>query len=137
MTDTAPLAATPAHARVAPPFATAPMPLHACSICLRVRHRDHWIEVESAIHLVRSFESEIPPRLLPAICDSCAAAIAVRRGRKPQRDEESRAHAEAAFSNAVLRFNDRPTLANFALYRLVSRELELARKRARSERRAA
>jgi hypothetical protein len=130
MADTAALRAKQEHPEVAPPFRAGPSSLHACSICLRVRHQERWVEVESAIQLVRSFESPVPPRLLPAICDPCATAIALRRKRKPQRDAEAPAEFEPAFSKAVLRFSDRPTLANFALYRLVSRELE--RRRARS-----
>jgi hypothetical protein len=133
MTDTAPLDAPPTQASVAQPLPTVAVTLQACSICLRVRDQDEWIDVETAIQLVRSFESECPPRLLPAICDSCATSIAARRGGKPRGEHPSSAPTEGAFSKAVHRFNDQPTLANFALYRLVSRELDLA-KRTRTER---
>jgi hypothetical protein len=128
MADTAPLRATRERARLAAPFAANPTPLPTCSICLRVRYQDRWVEAESVIQLVRSFDSPIPPRLLPAICDRCTAAIADRRGREPQHVGETPAPSERAFSKAVLRFSDRPTLMNFAVYRFASRELERAGK---------
>jgi hypothetical protein len=56
-----------------------PAELDACSICLRVRHDEQWIEADTAMRLWRSYEYAAPPRLLPAICDRCAAQIALRR----------------------------------------------------------
>jgi hypothetical protein len=69
------------HVAVLRPSRIAQAELDTCSICLRVRHEDQWIEVETAIRALRSFEHPAPPRLLPALCDRCAALLALRRGR--------------------------------------------------------
>jgi hypothetical protein len=55
----------------------------ACSICLRVREDSRWIDAAAAIRLSRSFENDMAPRLRPGVCDECAAAISLRRGRRP------------------------------------------------------
>jgi hypothetical protein len=60
-----------------------PTTLDACSLCLRVRQDSHWIEAETAIRAFRSFEHAAPPRLRPAVCDTCANVIALRRSHGP------------------------------------------------------
>jgi hypothetical protein len=73
-----------------PPHGVARLPrvhevavLDACSICLRVRYEAHWIEPGIAIRALRTFEQASPPRLRPAICERCAAALAQQRSRAP------------------------------------------------------
>ena len=53
--------------------------LITCSLCLRVRQGSEWMEAEQVIRAIRSYELELPPRLQPAVCDSCAESIATRR----------------------------------------------------------
>jgi hypothetical protein len=72
--------------KFAPPTAVADLPrtqepvtIDACSLCLRVHHDSHWIEAETAIRAFRTFELAAPPRLRPAVCDTCANVIAQRR----------------------------------------------------------
>ena len=54
-----------------------------CSICLRVRDEDRWIDAGTAIRGSRSFEHDSAPRLGHGVCEHCADAIAVRRDRAP------------------------------------------------------
>jgi hypothetical protein len=56
-----------------------PATLAACSICLSIRRGQRWLAAEHAIHELRSYEFDAPPRLRPAICDSCASNLARRR----------------------------------------------------------
>jgi hypothetical protein len=53
--------------------------LTACSLCLRVMRDGVWIEAQTAIGELRSFEQEAPPRFKPALCPSCEAALQARR----------------------------------------------------------
>ena len=53
--------------------------LITCSLCLRVLRGSEWIEAESVIGEIRSYELETPPRLEPAVCDFCADSILNRR----------------------------------------------------------
>jgi len=55
--------------------------LDACSICLSVRYESRWIEPGIAIRAMRTFELDSPPRLQPAICERCAAALSSQRSR--------------------------------------------------------
>lgn len=55
--------------------------LVTCSLCLRVRRGSAWIEAEAVITELRSYELDVPPRLLPGVCDDCADAILLRRAR--------------------------------------------------------
>jgi hypothetical protein len=56
-----------------------PLTLTACSLCLRVLQEDKWIEAETAILELRSFEHQAAPELEPALCVHCAEAIDRRR----------------------------------------------------------
>jgi hypothetical protein len=56
-----------------------PLTLTACSLCLRVLHHGEWIEPETAIVELRSFEHQAAPLLEPALCAHCAEAIDQRR----------------------------------------------------------
>jgi hypothetical protein len=49
--------------------------LVTCSLCLSVRRGSAWIEAEAVIRERRSYELPAAPRLRPAVCDNCAAAI--------------------------------------------------------------
>jgi hypothetical protein len=53
--------------------------LTACSVCLRVRHGSDWIDADSVIRQLGSYEFEDAPRLEPALCDLCAASISAHR----------------------------------------------------------
>jgi hypothetical protein len=50
-----------------------------CSICLRVHRGSEWLEAESVIKEIRSYELQAPPRLRSAVCDDCAESIFGRR----------------------------------------------------------
>ena len=58
--------------------------LPTCSLCLRVRRSSDWIEAEAVIQELRSYELPVAPRLQPAVCHDCAAAIYDRRTRAEQ-----------------------------------------------------
>lgn len=53
--------------------------LITCSLCLRVLQDSQWMEAEQVIRAIRSYELPAPPRLQPAVCDSCAESIVSRR----------------------------------------------------------
>jgi len=53
--------------------------LVACSLCLRVRRGSAWVDAETAIRELRTYELPSLPRLEPAVCDDCLAAIVERR----------------------------------------------------------
>ena len=53
--------------------------LATCSLCLRVLRGSEWMEAESVIREIRSYELEAPPRLQSAVCEPCAEAILSRR----------------------------------------------------------
>jgi hypothetical protein len=53
--------------------------LVTCSVCLRVLRSSQWVEAETVIREIRSFELEAPPRLDPALCTGCADSILSRR----------------------------------------------------------
>lgn len=55
--------------------------LIACSRCLRVLRDDDWVEAETVIRELRSFEYEAPPRFEPVLCPLCTFSIELRRGR--------------------------------------------------------
>ena len=55
------------------------MHLAACSLCLRVRRGSAWVDAESVIRELRTYELRPLPRLEPAVCDDCLAAIVRRR----------------------------------------------------------
>jgi hypothetical protein len=58
--------------------------LVTCSLCLRVRRGSAWVEPESVITELRSYELDTAPTLLPGVCDACIDAIL---GRRAQREE--------------------------------------------------
>jgi len=58
---------------------TANPDLVTCSLCLRVRRDSAWVEPESVITELRSYELDTAPTLLPAVCDACIDAIVGRR----------------------------------------------------------
>ena len=51
----------------------------ACSLCLRVRRGSAWVDAEAVIRELRTYELLSLPRLKPAVCDDCLAAILERR----------------------------------------------------------
>jgi hypothetical protein len=53
--------------------------LTACSLCLRVLQGGEWIDAETAIRELRSFEHHEPPQLEPGLCAHCAESIHQRR----------------------------------------------------------
>ena len=53
--------------------------LSSCSVCLRVRWAGKWIEAETMIRELRSFERHSPPRFKPALCATCEEELYVRR----------------------------------------------------------
>jgi hypothetical protein len=53
--------------------------LTACPLCLRVLRGTEWVDAETVIRELRSFEHEAPPRFEPALCPTCAIAIQLRR----------------------------------------------------------
>jgi hypothetical protein len=53
--------------------------LITCSLCLRVLRGSEWTKAEHVIREIHSYELEHPPRLLSAVCDSCAESIFSRR----------------------------------------------------------
>lgn len=53
--------------------------LATCSLCLRVLRGSEWMEAESVIREIRSYELEAPPRLESGVCEPCAEAILSRR----------------------------------------------------------
>ena len=60
--------------------------LLACSVCLRVRHGSGWVAPERVIRELRSYEFDRPPRLRPAVCDSCVAELRARRAKSEDRE---------------------------------------------------
>jgi hypothetical protein len=55
--------------------------LIGCSRCLRVLRDDEWVEAETVIRELRSFEYEAPPRFEPVLCPICTLSIELRRER--------------------------------------------------------
>ena len=53
--------------------------LSTCSLCLRTLRSGEWIEAETIIRELRSFEHQSPPRLRSAVCDACVESIYLRR----------------------------------------------------------
>jgi hypothetical protein len=53
--------------------------LMTCSLCLRVLRGSEWVEAETIIREIRSYELEAPPRLDSGVCEHCAEAILSRR----------------------------------------------------------
>ena len=53
--------------------------LEACSLCLCMRRGSAWVDAEAVIRELRTYELRSLPRLKPAVCDDCLAAILVRR----------------------------------------------------------
>jgi hypothetical protein len=53
--------------------------LVTCSLCLRVHRGSAWVEPESIITELRSYELDTAPTLLPGVCDACTDAILGRR----------------------------------------------------------
>jgi hypothetical protein len=53
--------------------------LTVCSVCLRVRHGSNWIDADSLIRQLRSYEFHDAPRLEGALCDVCATSVSERR----------------------------------------------------------
>jgi len=53
--------------------------LITCSLCLRVLRGSEWMEAESVIREIRSYELEALPRLQSGVCEACAESIFSRR----------------------------------------------------------
>jgi hypothetical protein len=53
--------------------------LITCSLCLRVLRGGDWVDAESVIREIRSYELEVPPHLHDAVCEACADSIFSRR----------------------------------------------------------
>lgn len=53
--------------------------LVACSVCLRVREGEGWIDADEAIRRLRTFERERVVRLGGALCDRCETELQLRR----------------------------------------------------------
>jgi hypothetical protein len=62
-----------------------PHKLVACSVCLRVREGDEWVDVDDAIRRLRTFERKDVVRLRGALCDRCEFELRQRRGSAPDR----------------------------------------------------
>jgi hypothetical protein len=58
--------------------------LTACSLCLRVMRDGRWVEAQTAIGELRSFEQQEPPRFKPALCPACEASLKARRLQVPE-----------------------------------------------------
>ena len=58
--------------------------LVTCSVCLHVLRSSQWVEAETVIREIRSFELDAPPRLEPALCTVCADSILGRRSEAQQ-----------------------------------------------------
>jgi hypothetical protein len=65
-----------------PPQPESQSGLVTCSLCLRVRRGEAWIEPERVIRELRSYELAVPPHLQPAVCEDCAEAIFSRRAQR-------------------------------------------------------
>jgi hypothetical protein len=63
----------------------APSALTACSVCLRVLHGSDWVDAETVIRELRSFDLATAPRLGPALCDRCVRPLRGRRARPEER----------------------------------------------------
>jgi hypothetical protein len=46
--------------------------LVVCSLCLRVLRGSEWVEAETVIRELRTYELEAPPTLHSAVCDLCS-----------------------------------------------------------------
>ena len=66
--------------------------LIACSRCLRVLRDAEWVDAETVIRELRSFEYEAPPRFEPVLCPICTLSIQLRRAqaRVPLRRDMAR-----------------------------------------------
>jgi hypothetical protein len=53
--------------------------LITCSLCLRVLRGSEWLEAETVIREMRSYELEALPRLQSGVCEACAESIFSRR----------------------------------------------------------
>jgi hypothetical protein len=58
--------------------------LVTCTLCLRVHRGSAWVEPESVITELRSYELDTAPTLLPGICDACIDAILDRRSQREE-----------------------------------------------------
>ena len=68
------------HTSIAPaPEPSGWLSLSTCSLCLRTLRNGEWIEAETIIRELRSFEHQAPPRLKSAVCDACVESIYLRR----------------------------------------------------------
>ena len=54
--------------------------LESCSLCLRVRRGSAWVDAETVIRELRTYERALP-RFQPCLCEDCATAILYRRAR--------------------------------------------------------
>jgi hypothetical protein len=52
--------------------------LVTCALCLRVRRGSAWVDAETVIRELRSFDRALP-HLRPGVCDDCLAEVYVRR----------------------------------------------------------
>jgi hypothetical protein len=59
----------------------AALALTACSVCLRVWQGSDWVDPETVIRQLRSFDVVTAPRLNPGLCDRCARSLRERRAR--------------------------------------------------------
>jgi hypothetical protein len=57
--------------------------LTLCSLCLRVQRGRKWIDAQSVIRELRSYEQKAPPQFRGAICDECVDSILRRRAEEP------------------------------------------------------
>jgi hypothetical protein len=55
--------------------------LTVCSVCLRGLHGSDWLDAETVIRELRSFDLATPPRLKAALCDRCVRSLRERRAR--------------------------------------------------------
>jgi hypothetical protein len=58
-----------------------PWALTACSVCLRVLHGSGWVDAQTVIRELSSFDLATAPRLKPALCDRCVRSLRERRAR--------------------------------------------------------
>ena len=73
--------AGPALNLIAPVEDHVPRALTACSVCLCVLRGTDWVEAETVIRELRSFEVSAAPRLSSALCHRCARSVRERRAR--------------------------------------------------------
>ena len=61
-----------------------PSALTACSVCLRVLQGSDWVDAETVIRELRSFDLATAPRLKSALCDPCVRSLRERRARSAE-----------------------------------------------------